>query len=135
MSLTLTDATSPTPVNRVFNGTQSDPSLTIWKDLTTNGGQSVGAGVASLSVKENGNGTHRIVGKLVIPEMEVPDGDDSAGFEPAPTVAYEDLSTFELVFPARASLQSRKNQLAMLKDFLADAKVTDAVENFVHPTP
>jgi hypothetical protein len=135
MSLTLTDATSPTPVNRVFTGTQSTPDLTIWKDLVTNSGYPVGAGVASLSVKENANGTTRIVGKLVVPTLESVAGDDASGFTPPPTKAYDVLGTFDLVFPARCSLQNRKDLNAMFKDFLNDAVVTAAVENFVHPTP
>lgn len=121
MSLTLTDAV---PTNRTYTATQSDPDLTIWKDLTTNTYPS-GAGVASLSVKENGNGTVRITGKLVLPAMDSVD----------PTVkAFETLGSFEMVFPNRASLQRRKDQKAMLIDLLGDAVVTAAVENFTHPT-
>lgn len=135
MSLTLTDATSPTPVNRTFNGTQSTPDLTIWKDFATNGGYPIGAGVASLSVKENGGGTTRVTGKLVLPTLETVSGDTDLGFDPAPSKAYECIGSFELVFPSRTSLQNRKDLSAMLKDLLNDAKVTSAVEDFVHPTP
>jgi hypothetical protein len=48
--------------------------------------------------------------------------------------SFETLGSFEMVFPNRASLQRRKDQKAMLADFLGDAVVTAAVENFTHPT-
>lgn len=121
MSLTLTDAV---PANRTYTATQSDPDLTVWKDLVTNTYPS-GAGVASLSVKENSNGTTRITGKLVLPAMDAVD---------ATVKSFETIGSFEMVFPNRASLQRRKDQKAMLIDFLSDAVVTAAVENFTHPT-
>lgn len=132
-TLTLTDATSGTPVNRSFATTQSSPDLTIWKDFATNSGYPVGAGVASLSVRENGL-VARVSGKLVLPTLETVAGDDSSGFTPSPTKAFECLGTFELVLPVRSSLQNRKDLKAMLIDFLSDAVVTSAVESYVHPS-
>jgi len=123
MSLTLTDAAG-TPVNRVFTAIQSNPDLTIWKDLVTNTYPS-GAGVATLSVKENAAGTTRVVAKLTLPAMDSVD---------ATIKAFETIGSFEMVFPNRASLQRRKDQKAMLADFLSDAIVTAAVESFTHPT-
>lgn len=121
MSLTLTDAV---PANRTYTATQSNPDLTVWKDLVTNTYPS-GAGVASLSVKEGTTGTIRITGKLVLPAMDAVD---------VTVKSFETLGSFELVFPNRASLQRRKDQKAMLIDLLSDAVVTAAVENFTHPT-
>lgn len=121
MSLTLTDSV---PANRTYTATQSDPDLTIWKDLATNTYPS-GAGVASLSCKENSNGTFRVVGKLTLPAMDSVD---------ATVKSFETIGSFEMVFPNRASLVRRKDQKAMLIDFLGDAVVTAAVENFTHPT-
>lgn len=121
MSLTLTDAV---PTNRNYTATQSTPDLTIWKDLATNTYPS-GAGVASLSCKENSNGTFRVQGKLVLPAMDSID---------ATVKSFETLGNFEMVFPNRASLQRRKDLKAMLLDFVGDAVVTAAVENFTHPT-
>lgn len=121
MSLTLTDAV---PTNRTYTATQSSPDLTVWKDVSTNTYPS-GAGIASLSCKENSNGTFRVTGKLVLPAMDAID---------ATLKSFETLGSFEMVFPNRASLQRRKDQKAMLADFLSDAVVTAAVENFTHPT-
>lgn len=133
MSLTLTDAAG-TPINRVFNVTQSNPDLTIWKDYVTNGGTPIGAGAASVSVKENAAGVVRVTGKLVLPTLETVAGDDASGFTPVPTKAFECIGNFEFVFPNRSSLQNRKDMQAMLDDLMSDAVVTAAVESFVHPT-
>jgi hypothetical protein len=74
-NLNLTDATPVTPVNRTFIPTQSSPDLTIWKDYTTNSGFPLGAGAASISVKENGSGVNRVTVKLVLPSLETVSGD------------------------------------------------------------
>lgn len=131
-TLTLTDAAG-TPVNRSFPLVSSSPEISLWKDYATNGGYALGAGIASLSLKENSNGTVRVTGKLTLPTLETVAGDDSSGFTPAPTKAFECIGSFDLVFPSRASLQNRKDLNAMFKDLLGDALVTSAVENFVHP--
>jgi hypothetical protein len=131
-TLTLTDAAG-TPVNRSYPLVQASPDLAIWKDYTTNGGVPAGAGVASLSLKENANGVIRLTGKLVLPTMEAISGQTSAGFAATPTKAFECLGSFDLVFPPRASLQNRKDLKAMFIDLLGDALVTAAVENFAHP--
>lgn len=131
-TLTLTDAAG-TPVNRSYPLVQTSPDLSIWRDYTTNGGVPAGAGSASLSLKENANGTVRLSGKLVLPTMEAISGQTSAGFAATPTKAYECLGSFDLVFPSRSSLQNRKDLKAMFIDLMGDAVVTAAVENFVHP--
>lgn len=125
-TLTLTDAAG-TPVNRSYPLVQTTPDLSVWKDLTTNSGVPSGAGVASLSLKENAAGTTRLTGKLVLPSMETLDGATYA------TKAFECIGSFDLVFPARSSLQNRKDLRAMFADLLSDALVTSAVESFVHP--
>jgi len=125
-TLTLTDAAG-TPVNRSFPLSFSTPDLSVYKDYSTNSGVPAGAGVASLSLKENANGTIRVTGKLVLPSMETLDGATYA------TKAFECIGSFEMVFPNRASLQNRKDLKAMLIDLAGDALVTSAVESFVHP--
>lgn len=131
-TLTLTDAAG-TPVNRSYPLVSFSPDISVWKDYATNGGYAVGAGTATLSLRENANGTVRVAGKLSLPTLESVSGDDSNGFTPPPTKAFECIGSFDLAFPNRASLQNRKDLKAMLIDLISDALVTSAVENFVHP--
>jgi len=125
-TLTLTDAAG-TPVNRSYFLVQTTPDLSVWRDYVTNGNISIGAGTATLSLKENSAGTQRLAGKLTLPTMETGDS------FPVPVKAFECLGSFDLVFPARASLQNRKDLKAMFIDLLSDGLVTAATENFVHP--
>jgi hypothetical protein len=131
-TLTLTDAAG-TPVNRSYPLVSSSPDLSTWKDYATNSGYPAGAGTATLSLKENQNGTIRLTGKLVLPTMESVAGDTGLGFTPPPTKAFDCIFSFDMVFPSRSSLQNRKDLKAMGLDFLGDALVTSAVESFVHP--
>lgn len=131
-TLTLTDAAG-TPVARSFPLVATSPDLSIWKDYSTNSNYPAGAATASLSLKENSNGTMRLAGKLVVPTMESISGDTGLGFTPPPTKAFECLASFDMAFPARASLQNRKDLKAMFIDFISDALVTAATESFVHP--
>jgi hypothetical protein len=132
-TLTLTDATSPTPVNRSFPLVSTTPEVSKYQDIATNGNLLIGAGIATLGLRETSNGAVRIYGKLSLPTLEQVDGDDSGGYVPPPKKAFDSIGTFELVLPNRASLQNRKDLLAMLKDLIADALVTAAVESFVRP--
>lgn len=132
MSIILLDGEA-TPVSRTYTAVQSNPDLTIWKDYTTNGGFPVGAGSASLSVRENAAGVNRVIGKIVLPTLETVAGDIS-GFTPAPTKAFDSITGFDLVFPNRTSLQNRKNARALLMALLMHAVTTAAVESFVRPS-
>jgi len=132
-TLTLTDATSPSPVNRSFALVSTTPDVSRYQDIATNGNLLIGAGIATLGLRETPNGAVRISGKLSLPTLEQVDGDDSGGYTPPPKKAFDSIGTFEMVIPNRASLQNRKDLKAMLIDLLGDALVTSAVESFVHP--
>lgn len=131
-NLTLTDAAG-TPVDHTFVPSLNTIELAAWQE--TGGGIIVGIPVATLAMRINGNNTCRVTGKLTLPVLETESGDGSElGFEPAPQVAYELIGSFEFVMPARAVLQNRKDLRAMLADYMSDAVITAAVENFVRPT-
>jgi hypothetical protein len=130
MSLTLTDDTPTTPVNRVFVGVSSDPSETVWKDVTTNSGYPVGAGTAKMSVKDNPNGSVKVTLILNTREL-VKDGSDIVL---PPELYSENFSKHEFVLSPRSSLQNRKDHYAMAKDFLSDSKVQDAIQSYIRPT-
>jgi len=48
---------------------------------------------------------------------------NSAGYTPAPTIAYTPRVFVESVMPERSNLQNRKDQLAFTKNALADASI------------
>lgn len=132
-TIVLTDAAS-TPVNHSFPPVIVDPdSGTDYQCLDSNGSLT-GAMKIHLQLRQNGDQTSRVIGKLSVPVLETIEGDTEAGYAAVPKTAFTDIGSFELVFPARAGLQNRKDLYAMLKDLLQDAVVQAMVESFTRPT-
>lgn len=130
-SLTLTDATSPTPVNRTFSPVNID-SLGVARWADRSGGIALGYPVASLHVRPptKQSRVYKVQLKLVTPVLEVTSPSTATGIQPAPTKAYDLTTVVEMFLPERSSLQERKDILAMLRDFLSEAITTAAVEDF-----
>lgn len=120
-----------TPVSHTFKPQSATSDLASWTDRSN--GISIGMPTLSLSVKGGGADTSRVKGKVVVPILEVQSNSSLSGFEPAPQIAYQCIGTFELVMPARSTLDARKDLLAFVKNFLSDASVTVAVEEFERP--
>jgi hypothetical protein len=66
---------------------------------------------------------------VVLPVLEVTSPSTATGIQPAPTKAYDLLCNVEVVLPERSSLQERKDAFAYLKNFLANAVFTSAVQD------
>jgi hypothetical protein len=129
-TVVLTDAES-TPVNRSFIPKGIDSTgLATW-EYVVSGGAYAGRNRLTMRLRppvENSD-AHKLTLVLEQPILEAVAGQTPAGYTPSPKVAYKLLTSIEAVFPARASLQERKNQWAMIKDLLAEAIVnTNAVE-------
>jgi hypothetical protein len=132
-ALVLTDAEG-TPVNRSFGprGGQKENSVpAVWEYLPT------GAAVAArnratmlLRAPTPNSDSIKLTLKLEQPILEAVAGQTPAGYTPSPKVAFTMLGVVELTISARASLQERKNQLAMLRDFIDEAIITSAIESF-----
>lgn len=73
--------------------------------------------------------TYKLTMKVVTPVLEVTAPTTVTGIQPAPTKAYDLIGTVEIVMPERSSLQERKDILAYVKNALAHADVTNAVQN------
>jgi hypothetical protein len=127
-NITLTDAES-TPVNRVFKPytPAGQSSMIAWRDSN----QSIYAGQAVLSVEQRVPNKQtratKYLWRLETPILEVTSPSTSSGIQPAPTVAYSCWGELRLTLPDRASLQDRKNVLAMLRDLIDEAIVTSQV--------
>lgn len=71
--------------------------------------------------------------KIETPKMEVVSNNTLVGIAPAPTVSYRPVAEVMFTFPERCSLQDRKDLLAFVKNALANAAATLAVESFELP--
>jgi len=118
-----------TPVNKTFTPQDCTSALATWTDRSSG----IGLGMPSVTLAlVQSKDTNKVTGKVSIPVMEVISGSD-AGYTPAPRVAYTSIGKFELVLPNRGTLQNRKDVSAFLKNFLSNAAVTKAVEEFERP--
>lgn len=134
-NLVLTDATSPTPVNHTFGPVRIDENgVAWWADRS--GGVALGYPIASLSVREPvgspsaASRVYKETVKLEFPVLEQTSPSTATGIQPAPTKAYTLVASLELLLPERSTLQNRKDLAAMMRDFISEAIVTTAIENF-----
>jgi hypothetical protein len=130
-ALTLTDAAG-TPVNHTFSP-QPDVMSNVARWVDRSGGIALGYPLATLSMKmptAKGSRVYRVVAKLVTPVLEVTSPTTVTGIQPGPTLSFNLIASSEFVLPERSTLQQRKDLFAMFKDFLGDAVLTAAIENF-----
>lgn len=82
----------------------------------------------SKSLASMGNRLYKFEVRVMVPVLETV-SNNSAGYTPAPRPAYVVQSKVEFWIPERATLLQRKDILAYTKNFLANAAVTNGVEN------
>lgn len=70
--------------------------------------------------------------KIETPKLETL-GTNSAGLTPPPTVAYRPVAEILFTLPDRCSLQDRKDLAAFVKNVLANANFTTAIESYELP--
>lgn len=121
-----------TPVSHTFAPVTIDAQgVAKWADRS--GGISVGFPTLSYSLKNpTGNSkSYKLTAKVMLPVLEQTSPSTATGIQPAPTVAYNLLANIEMVLPERSTAQDRKNLLAYVKNYLANATViTAGVENY-----
>lgn len=83
--------------------------------------------IASQSSKSE-NRVNRVKLGIYLPALETM-GNNSAGFTPAPTVAYVERVSMEFILPERATLQNRKDGRKYALSLLADVQVIAAIES------
>jgi len=130
-ALTLADGQG-TPVNHTFNPVNIDNvGVAKWADRS--GGIALGFPTVSFSLRNptQSSRAYKLTAKVVTPVLEVTSPSTASGIQPAPTLAYNLIATLDMVLPERSTVAQRKDLLAFLKNYLANAAVmTAAVENF-----
>lgn len=130
-ALTLADGQT-TPVNHTFSPVNIDANgVARWADRS--GGVALGYPAITFSIKAptKTQRSYKVNAKVVTPVLEQTSASTATGIQPAPTLAYNLLANVEFVLPERSTLAQRKDLLAYLKNYLANAAViTAAIENF-----
>lgn len=128
-----------TPVSHTFavqkagNQPTPDTTMSAWEDRVS--GFVVGYNRISIVGRfpnKSARSTKTTI-KITAPVLEVTSNNTFNGIAPAPTVAYTPLATIEFVCPERSSIDSRKDLLAYVRNFLANAAVTAAVVDGDYP--
>jgi hypothetical protein len=123
-----------TPVNHTFAPVTIDnDGVAKWADRS--GGVSIGFPQLSYKLanpaKRSASPAYKMTAKVVLPVLEQTSPSTATGIQPAPTVAYNLIANIELVLPERSTLQDRKNLIAFVRNYLANAAViTAGVENY-----
>lgn len=137
-NLTINDGQA-TPVAHTFftNGAGWSDSLAgilaSWVDRSQ--AAAVGYWRVSLSFKEPNKQrkNYVVVAKSEVPVLENVSNSTVSGIAPAPTVSYNPITKTEFSIPERSTLAARKDQLAIHRNFLANAVITSAVQD-LEPT-
>jgi len=138
-NLTINDGQA-TPVAHTFytNGAGWSDSLkgilASWVDRSA--AAAVGFWKVSLAFKEpdgKGRKNYVVTAKSEVPVLEVVNSSTYSGITPAPTVSYKPISITTFSIPERSTIAARKDQLAVHRNFLANAVVTSAVQD-LEPT-
>lgn len=127
-----------TPVNHTFNPNSGDgnvPGVSVISYEDRVGGIQVGFPVISVSTRKPTKQLRntKIVLTVKNPILETVSNSTVTGIAPAPTVAYDVLARVEFIIPERSGLQARKDLLAYVKNLLANAVVTSAVQDLESP--
>lgn len=129
-ALTIADGKA-TPVNHTFSPVNID-QLGVARFADRSGGVALGYPVISQSLRSPAKGArnYRLTVKVVLPVLEQTSASTATGIQPAPTKAYDLTFTGEFILPERSTLADRKDLLAYVKNYVAHAVVTSAVNDF-----
>lgn len=129
-ALTLLDGQG-TPVSHTFSPVNIDQAgVAKWADRS--GGIALGFPVVTFLLRQPSKTSrnYKLTAKVVLPVLEVTSPSTSSGIQPAPTLAYNLTANVDMVLPERSTAAQRADLLAYLKNALANAVVTAAVNTF-----
>jgi hypothetical protein len=121
-----------TPVAHTFAPvTSSDPNgVAVWTDRAT--GVAVGFPVINMKLRapSKGSRSYKLTAKVKLPVLNVTSPSTGTGIQPLPSVAYNIEANIEFLMPEASLLADRKDFFAFVKNYLANAVWTAAVENY-----
>lgn len=132
-NITISDGAA-TPVAHTFSPIGKDDKGVIWLEQTTPaplspiGAYRIGYRQSkSLNVTGQG-GVSKLVMTLALPKLETL-GNNSAGYTPAPTIAYRNVARLEIDMPERSTGQERKDLRIFFANLLNNAFMQISMDN------
>jgi hypothetical protein len=127
-----------TPVSHTFNPTSGDgnvPGVSVISYEDRSGGIKVGFPLIQVSTRmpTRTNKNHKVTFTVKRPVLETVSNSTVSGIAPAPTVSYDVVAKIDFVLPERSTIDARKDLLAYVKNLLANATITSAVQDLESP--
>lgn len=127
-----------TPVARNFSPNSGDgnvPGVSLIEYEDRSAGIEVGYPKINIATRKatRTNSNRKVTVSVNYPVLEVISNGNLAGYQAAPTPAYDLTFKGEFILPARAILQDRKHLLAFVKNLLAHAVITSAIQDNESP--
>lgn len=127
-----------TPVSHTFSpcsgdGNVAGVSMIRYEDRS--GGISVGFPTVVFATRKPAGKlrNHKLAITVSRPVLENVSNSTVSGIAPAPTVAYDVVFRGEFILPERSTMDARKDLLAYVKNLLANAATTSAVQDLESP--
>lgn len=121
-----------TPVAHTFAPvTSSDPNgVAVWTDRST--GVAVGFPILTMKMRApfKGSRNYKLTAKVKLPVLNVTSPSTGTGIQPLPSVAYNIEGNIEFLLPEASLLADRRDFFAYVKNYMANAVWTAAVENY-----
>jgi len=111
---------------------KSDKIIGTWADNSTGiaiGRRTLRASFGNFAKQHNSSGVIEEVFDVEVPVLETVAGSTEAGYAAVPKVAFIVRGQVKLWLPTRSTTQNRKDVLAFVKNFLANAVVTAGVQD------
>lgn len=131
-NIVLADAAT-TPVNHTFVPVSSKNGIFIWERKNVDASIGNERLTMSLTPPKNGGLNYKIVFKQWLPTLEVTSPATGTGYQPAPKVAYNNIAEATFSYPARSSLQNRKDITKMFALYLQTAMALEALNDLTEP--
>lgn len=138
--IVLTDATSPTPVDRTFQVAKTTGDYSMFEDRSL--GIYVGYGKIHFETRRPSGPVRvdqaRNIKSLITLETPLIETEATVivngSWTTAPTVSHRPKLKLEMVLPERTTWQEKADLVTMFRDLIAEAVVTDFLYDHVQPT-
>jgi hypothetical protein len=122
-----------TPVAHTFKPSRVSPELVTYQDRAA--GVVAGFNILTIGTRyaDKRNTAQKVTVRMALPTLAVTAPTTTTGIQPVPVAAYECFFAGEFVLPSACTPQNRKDLLALVKNTLANATITAAVEDLDSP--
>jgi len=119
-----------TPVTHTFSPVTIDKNGVAFH-ADRSGGIALGYPTVSLLTRQPVNGSRavKVIGKVVLPVLDVTSPSTATGIQPAPSKAFDVIFAFDFTLPERATLAQKSDVLAYARNLIQTTLVGNMVKD------